>query len=221
MGGKTAIALGLLAGVVAGGLIVGGVVALAPVPAAVAPTAPAAAEASSPPSASASHSGAPAGSASPEEPSASTPALAFGVGEPAPPLVLPLVGGDTIDLASLQGTPVWVYFMTTSCAPCRDELPLMAGFETRYEDTGLVVLAVDVKEDEAAVQTFFQDLNILLTVGLDTDAKAQAAWGATDVPVHFWIDKDGIVRDGALGGIGPDALAEGLAKILPGVKVTP
>ncbi len=31
----------------------------------------------------------------------------------------------------------------------------------------------------------------------------------------------GIVRDGALGGIGPDDMARGLGKILPGVKVTP
>jgi hypothetical protein len=39
--------------------------------------------------------------------------------------------------------------------------------------------------------------------------------------VHFWIDKDGIVRDGALGGIGPDVMARGLTSIMPGVDVTP
>ncbi len=237
MGGKTAIALGLVAGLVAGGLIVGGVIALAPVPGVVAPTSsPGAEAASTPPAstppASASPSEAPtvsepAGSASPGasiapvEPPASTVAEAFGIGEPAPALVLPLVGGDTIDLASLKGKPVWVNFMATWCAPCRDELPLMAGFAARYEDTGLVILAVDIKEDEAAVQTFFQDLNIFLPVGLDTDASAQAEWGAVALPVHFWVDKDGIVRDGALGGIGPDVMAAGLARILPGVTVTP
>jgi len=36
-----------------------------------------------------------------------------------------------------------------------------------------------------------------------------------------WIDAKGIVRDGAPGGIGPDALAQALATILPGVKITP
>ena len=46
-------------------------------------------------------------------------------------------------------------------------------------------------------------------------------WGAVALPVHFWIDRDGIVRDGALGGIGPDIMAAGVAKILPDVEVTP
>jgi hypothetical protein len=38
-------------------------------------------------------------------------------------------------------------------------------------------------------------------------------------PVQFWIDEDGIVQDAALGGIGPDIMAEGLQSILPGVTV--
>jgi hypothetical protein len=44
---------------------------------------------------------------------------------------------------------------------------------------------------------------------------------AEALPVHFRIDTDGIVRDGALGGRGPDVMAMGLALILPGVTVTP
>jgi thiol-disulfide isomerase/thioredoxin len=229
MGGKTAVALGLVAGLVAGGLIVGGVIALVPVPGAGSPAPAPSADASiAPPPASEAPSpsgpaspAAPSASAAPAEPSESTVAEAFGIGEPAPPLVLPLVGGDTIDLASLRGKPVWVNFMATWCAPCRDELPRMAGFAARYEDTGLVLLAVDVREDEAAVQTFFQDLNIFFPVGLDKDGEAQAEWGAVALPVHFWVDADGIVRDGALGGLGPDIMAAGLRSILPGVNVTP
>ncbi len=223
MGGKTAIALGLLAGFVAGGLIVGGVIALAPVPGSAAPT-PSAVASEPPASASGGPaSAAPGASASAvaPEPSASTIAEAFGIGEPAPRLVVPLVGGETMDLTSLRGKPVWVNFMATWCPPCQDELPLMGGFAARYEDTGLVVLAVDVKEDAATVQAFFQDMNLFFPVGLDADGAAQAEWGAVALPVHFWIDKDGIVRDGALGGLGPDVMAKGLQTILPGVTVTP
>ncbi len=40
------------------------------------------------------------------------------------------------------------------------------------------------------------------------------------LPIHFWIDTDGIVRDGALGGIGPDIMATASRTILPGVTVT-
>jgi thiol-disulfide isomerase/thioredoxin len=239
MGGKTAIAVGLMTGVVVGGLLVGGLVAFLPgtptaptpppAPTAVAPTAAAPTAAASPgPGASASSASpsAPAeppstSPSAPAEPSPTTVADQFGVGEPAPPLVVPKVGGGTIDLAALKGKPVWVNFMATWCPACIDELPLMAGFAARYADSGLVVVPVDVREDEAAVAAFFKGLGVDLPVGLDSDGAAQSAWGALALPVHFWIDSDGIVRDAALGGIGPDLMATGLGSILPGVTVTP
>jgi thiol-disulfide isomerase/thioredoxin len=111
--------------------------------------------------------------------------------------------------------------MATWCPPCIDELPLMVGFAARYEDTGLVVIAVDVREDEAAVAAFAKGLGVTFPVALDTDGAASSSWRVGPLPVHFWVDKDGIVRDGALGGLGPDVMATGLGSILPGVTVTP
>lgn len=239
MGGKTAIALGLVAGLVAGGMIVASVIALAPAVPPVSPLVTPSSPASAAPLTSGAPTGepfaspapVPAGSAPPTAASSVPPGIetssapsqseAFGVGAPAPRLVLPLVGGGQLDLADYRGKPVWVNFMATWCPSCVDELPSMAGFAARYEDTGLVTLAVDAREDEAAVSAFFEGLGVDLPVGLDSDGKASAEWGAIALPVHYWIDADGIVRDGALGGIGPDVMARGLQTILPGVTVTP
>lgn len=228
MGSKVAIAAGLVTGVIVGGMVVGGLVAFLPATGAAAPTpAPTAAPtmpvaASSSPVASSAPADSPSASAgaSPGT-SAATAAAAFHVGQPAPRLVVPTVGGGTIDIASLKGQPVWVNFMATWCPSSVDELPLMAAFAARYADKGLVVIPVDVREDEAAVAAFTDGLGVSLPTGLDKDGAAQSAWGASALPVHFWIDKDGIVRDGALGGIGPDVMATGLGSILPGVTVTP
>jgi thiol-disulfide isomerase/thioredoxin len=221
MGGKTAIGGGLVAGLLTGALVVGAVVLLAPGPVAPDPAAspPPVAGASASPSASppASASSSPASSpgASPD------PGAAFGVGQPAPPLAVPQLGGGEIALANLRGKPVWVNFMASWCPPCRDELPIMNGLAARYADTGLVVLAIDVREDEAVVDAFIRELDVTFPVGLDTDGTAQSDWGALALPVHYWIDAEGVVREGALGGIGPDVMAAGLESILPGVEVTP
>jgi thiol-disulfide isomerase/thioredoxin len=145
----------------------------------------------------------------------------FHVGQPAPPLRVPQVAGGTVDLAALRGRPVWVNFMRTDCPPCRDEFPLMNGFAARYASTNLVVVAIDVREAETTADDFARSLGATFPVGLDTDGSAQAAWSALVLPVHFWIDSSGIVREGALGGIGPDLMAHGLSTILPGVTVTP
>ena len=236
---RLSILAGLLAGVAVAVLVLGGILLLAPEPVA-APTPPpqpsgsiaagssapslsagasagasaVPSDGSAPPSASAGDSPAPSGSPS------SSSGL-FHVGEPAPPLVVPQVGGGTIDLANLRGQPVWVNFMGTYCPPCVDEFPLMNGFAARYADEGLVILAIDVKEEEGIVAAFAESLSATFPLGLDSDGSAAERWDAIALPVHFWIDAEGIVRDGALGGIGPDVMAAGLQTIMPGVDVTP
>lgn len=143
------------------------------------------------------------------------------VGSPAPALTAPQVGGGTINLAVLRGKPVWVAFTATYCPPCRDEYPVMNGFAARYAGTGLVVIAIHVREGEQTVAPFISSLNVGFPVGLDEDGSRARAWDAAVLPVHYFIDAQGVVRDAALGGIGPDVMARGLQAILPGVTVTP
>jgi len=217
MESRAPIAAGLGSGVLVAVLLIVALVALGPAPqvARVSPTAPRSPVAASP---TAARPTAPPPSAS-IVPSPGD--QAFHIGETAPSLVVPQVGGGTIDLAVLRGKPVWVNFMGTYCPPCRDEFPLMNGFYARYADDGLIVLAIDVREEEGTVAAFAQELNATFPIGLDADGSAQRAWEAVVLPVHFWIDAEGIIRDGALGGIGPDIMADGLRKIMPGVNVTP
>jgi thiol-disulfide isomerase/thioredoxin len=226
---RLSILAGLLTGVAVALLLLAGILALAPEPGAAATPVPVPSisigpatpsPSPSPASPSASRAGVSPSASAPLSPGASEAAL-FHVGEPAPALVVPQVGGGTIDLANLRGQPVWVNFMGTYCPPCLDEFPLMNGFAARYADDGLVILAIDVKEEEGAVAAFAESLSVTFPLGLDRDGSAQDRWDALVLPVHFWVDKDGIIRDGALGGIGPDIMARGLSTIMPGVDVTP
>ena len=219
MGPRSSIVAGLIVGVVAAMALLAGVVALAPEPATATPSIPLPSTALSSPSPALTASPSVVPNQSPEA-SASRPSL-FHVGEPAPALAVPQVGGGLIDLAALRGKPVWINFMATWCPPCQDEFPLMNGFAARYADDGLVVVAIDVKEEEGLVASFAQNLGATFPLGLDGDGHAAETWGAIALPVHFWIDAGGIVRDGSLGGIGADVMAAGLRTILPGVDVTP
>jgi cytochrome c biogenesis protein CcmG/thiol:disulfide interchange protein DsbE len=223
MESRVQIAAGLGSGVLVAVLLIVGIVAFGPAPevARASPSAPGSpAVPGSPAAASPTRAGT---TAVPPSPSATTPPgdAAFHIGERAPSLVVPQVGGGTIDLATLRGKPVWVNFMRTDCPPCRDEFPQMNGFYVRYADEGLIVVAIDIREEEGTIAAFAQELNTTFPIGLDVDGSAQRRWEAIVLPVHFWIDADGIIRDGALGGIGPDIMAAGLRTILPGVNVTP
>ena len=160
-----------------------------------------------------------ASSDTPEPTESRTPSPFPLVGQAAPALVAPGLDGESIDLATYRGKPVWVVFTGTYCPPCRDEYPLMNGFAVRYADAGLVVLAVHVKEDAATVKPFVDSLDVTFPVGLDEDGSRARTWDAAALPVHYWIDADGVVRDAALGGLGPDQMAAGLATIMPGFTV--
>ena len=219
MGPRSSIVAGLLVGIALALALIVGVVALAPDP--VTPT-PAPPQASTPASSPSPAAPTPASSTSgPSAAPSASGSLPFHVGELALPLVVPQVGGGSIDLAALRGKPVWVNFMATWCPPCQDEFPLMNGFAARYADDGLVVVAIDVKEEEGIVAGFARNLGATFPLGLDLDGRAAETWDAIALPVHFWIDADGIVRDGSLGGIGPDIMARGLQAILPGIDVKP
>jgi cytochrome c biogenesis protein CcmG/thiol:disulfide interchange protein DsbE len=221
-GPRSSIVAGLLVGVATAVALLAGIVAFIPEPALETPTDPPASTLPSVVPEPVGSSSTPSASvAASEAPSASEGSGPFHVGQLAPPLVVPQVGGGMIDLAALRGKPVWVNFMATWCPPCQDEFPLMNGFAARYADEGLVVLAIDVEEEEGLVAAFAQGLATTFPLGLDSDGSVSEAWDAVALPVHFWVDAEGIIRDGSLGGIGPDIMAAGLETILPGVDVEP
>ena len=220
LGARSSVVAGLLAGITAAVVLIAGVVAFDPEPVVPSPS-PVLPSASAPSASAAASPVAPTSVLTPSpEPTASEGSL-FHVGEPAPALVVPQVGGGSIDLAALRGKPVWVNFMATWCPPCQDEFPLMNGYAATHADDGLVILAIDVEEEEGVVAAFAQQLGATFPLGLDGDGRVAEAWDAVALPVHFWIDAEGIVRDGSLGGIGPDLMAAGLESIMPGVDVKP
>jgi peroxiredoxin len=217
---KTGLAIlaGLLAGVLVALAVLAAFVFVGPDPIGLRPTPTPSPSVAPPPSASPSPSTSPAAFAPRGSGDVQT---VIHIGERAPALVVSQLGGGTIDLASLRGSAVWINVMQTTCPECIDEFPRMNSFKARYGDKGLVVIAVDVREEEGTVASFAIRLGATFPVGLDTDGTAQQAWGVVAMPIHFWIDHDGIVRAGALGGIGADVMAENLTTILPGVTVTP
>jgi thiol-disulfide isomerase/thioredoxin len=75
----------------------------------------------------------------------------------APP---PTLNGETIDLAAMRGQVVWINFWTTSCIPCRTEMPAMQEKADRYADRGLTIVGVDVGEGKDSVREFVDELGV-------------------------------------------------------------
>lgn len=57
------------------------------------------------------------------------------------------VGGKDITLSDYQGKPVILVFWATWCPYCKKLLPGMQALHEKYNEKGLVILAVNIRED--------------------------------------------------------------------------
>ncbi len=142
------------------------------------------------------------------------------VGQPAPPLSITLTDGSLLDTRDYAGQPLWINFMASWCPQCADELPMMQHYQAQLGNEATLIL-VDVGEDRHTVNAFVNSLGINLPVGLDTDSSIQKAWGAYALPVHFFIDGDGVVQQIIFGGAPPEVFDQALGTILPGATPSP
>jgi thiol-disulfide isomerase/thioredoxin len=139
------------------------------------------------------------------------------IGQQAPDFVLPGLSGGEFDTAASKGKPVWVNFMATWCPSCQDELPMMSSMKLDVGDAMDLIL-VDVAEDQETVLNFMTSLQVDLPTALDEDAAVQQQWGAFALPVHYFLDADGVVQEVVYGGAPRDLFESAVLKVVPDAK---
>lgn len=105
--------------------------------------------------------------------------------------------GKKVTLEDFKGKPVLVNLWATWCPPCVGELPSLERLQGKLRKQGLVVVAIslDRGEDMTAV-TKFLDKNRIehLSPYWDKDREVLEKWHAEDLPVTYFISRDGSVR---------------------------
>lgn len=135
------------------------------------------------------------------------------VGQPVPDFELPGLNADNPGLSSSdlrQGSAVLVNLFGSWCVPCRLESPQLA----RLAESGAVIHAVAVRDEQAAVETFLRRHgDPFARIGMDPRGRMQIQLGATGVPETFLIDGDGIIRAQWIGQIRDEQVPEILAAL--------
>ena len=134
------------------------------------------------------------------------------IGRAAPPLELdgrppPTLDGQVIDLEALRGEVVWLNFWTTTCVPCRTEMPAMQRLAERYGDEGLTVVGIDVGEGRESVQAFVDELGVRYPIVLDLDSMIFNRYSPLfGVPRHYFVGRDGTIVTARIGELRPDEM---------------
>ncbi len=115
--------------------------------------------------------------------------------EPAPPLAITTVGAGEFDLDAMRGKVVLVDFWATWCAPCREELPVIAKFYQKHRAQGfeVIALSIDKPRNRAKMQRLIEKLPF--QAALLSDASRNGFGTPEAVPVSYVIDARGVVQD--------------------------
>jgi cytochrome c biogenesis protein CcmG, thiol:disulfide interchange protein DsbE len=115
--------------------------------------------------------------------------------EPAPPLVVTALNGQTFDLTKLRSQVVLLNFWATWCEPCRKEIPRLSAFYRRYHDRGLEVIGISIDRPEDLQKVRKQMASIAYPVAVLKDIPVNGFGKVEGVPTTYVIDTNGVVRD--------------------------
>jgi len=105
------------------------------------------------------------------------------------------VGGEPFDLAPLSGKVAAVYFFSTWCLPCLQELKTLSTLQTKYESKGFAVVAIGMDLEGAKVLAPFEKATGLPFPVLVADARLRSGarpYGVIHaVPPTVLLDREG------------------------------
>jgi thiol-disulfide isomerase/thioredoxin len=114
------------------------------------------------------------------------------------------INSEPLTLKSLRGRVVLIEFWTFACYNCRNTLPTIKAWDTRYRDKGLTIIGVHTPEFDSernidSLRREVAELDIPYPVVSDTDYSTWKAYKVEAWPTLFVLDKQGHVRWGHVG----------------------
>lgn len=97
-------------------------------------------------------------------------------------------------LNQYKGQVVLLDFWASWCSPCRRSFPWFIAMQSKYQQQGLKVIAVNIDVERSDADVFLTEFAVNFNIIYDPDAVIGRQYQLKGMPSSFLIDKEGIVR---------------------------
>jgi peroxiredoxin len=139
-----------------------------------------------------------------------------GAGDVLPDFSATAVDGSTVSIARLKGQPLWLTFGASWCPDCRAEATDLQATYAKYKSAGLAVVGVFIREDQAAVLDYAKRVGFTFTMVADPQSKIADLYRVYGIPIHFFVGRDGKVRDVRIGRLTPGDMEQLVKRLISG-----
>ena len=103
------------------------------------------------------------------------------------------LGKSRVSLSDFKDKPVILFFWTTWCPFCLNELKMLNNIYAEMTKDGVELLAINAGEPFYKVDNFAKRYNLAFRVLLDEDGEVSDSYGVMGVPTYIFIDKKGYI----------------------------
>ncbi|MFN2197985.1 MAG: peroxiredoxin family protein [Anaerolineales bacterium] len=124
------------------------------------------------------------------------------VGMQAPDFQLVSNSGEDLQLSNYQDKAIILNFWASWCPPCRSEMPAMQQIYEKYQEQGLIVIAVNATSSDSIdkANEFVQTNSLNFPIVYDLDGAVNHAYQVGSLPTTFFITPTGTIDDIVIGG---------------------
>lgn len=136
------------------------------------------------------------------------------VGEMPPPFQLSDTEGGSTALVDFLGRPLVLTFWTTWNSMAADQIAIFDMYLTEHDRGLFEIVTVNNQEDKSVVSNFIQRGGYRVQVLLDEDGAIGELYEARSLPLTYFIDKEGVVRDVFVGVLSGEMLEQKIETII-------
>ena len=127
--------------------------------------------------------------------------------------MLDMEGGE-VKLSDFVGKPIILNFWASWCGPCKMEMPEIQKFYEEYgEEIHFLLVSVDESLDTA--KAFIAENGYTFPVYFDASSLGAYTYGASSIPLTFFIDAEGNLTAYYMGAMTESILQQGVDMIRP------